>query len=95
MSKTLPQKTYIYSSILRTIKSLITRKNIYSNLDGWTSRSFNGKYVDIYDGAVWNEFTVVNGRPCLDVPYNLGLILNMDWFQPYEHTQYSIGGIYL
>ena len=95
MSKTLPQKTYIYSSILKTIKSLITRKSIYSNLDGWMSRSFNGKYVDIYDGAIWNEFTVVNGRPFLDVPYNLGLILNVDWFQPYEHTQYSIGVIYL
>ena len=40
-----------------------------------------------YDAAIWNEFAVINGRPFLDVPYNLDLILNVDWFKPYEHTQ--------
>jgi hypothetical protein len=59
------------------------------------SRSCAEKYVDIYDGAIWKEFMVVNGRPFLDIPNNLGLILNVDWFRPYEHTQYSIGVIYL
>ena len=29
------------------------------------------------------------------MPYNLGLILNVDWFKPYEHTQYSISVIRL
>ena len=26
---------------------------------------------------------------------NLGLMLNVDRFQPYEHTQYSVGVVYL
>ena len=95
MSKTLPQKTYIYNSILNTLKDLLRRRNFFSKLHGWMSRSCAEKYVDIYDGAIWKEFMVVNGRPFLDIPNNLGLILNVDWFRPYEHTQYSIGVIYL
>ena len=84
-----PQK---YNSILNTLKDLRRRKNVFSKLHGWMSRSCTEKYID---GVIWNEFMIVNGRPFLDVPYNLGLILNVDWFRPYEHTQYSIGVIYL
>ena len=85
----------MYNSILRTLTDLMQRKNVFSKLDGWRSRSCTEKYVDVYDGAIWKEFIIVNGRPFLDVLYNLGLILNVDWFRPYEHTQYSIGVIYL
>ena len=35
-----------------------------------------------------------NNRPFLSSPYTYGLILNLDWFQPYEHL-YSVGVIYL
>ena len=31
----------------------------------------------------------------LDAPNNVGLALNIDWFNPFEHIQYSIGAIYL
>lgn len=27
--------------------------------------------------------------------FNLGLMLNIDWFKPCKHTEYSIGAIYL
>lgn len=27
--------------------------------------------------------------------YSLGLLINVDWFQPYKHVQYSVGAIYL
>ena len=37
----------------------------------------------------------VSNRPFLDAPNNVGLALNIDWFNPYEHAQYSIGAIYL
>ena len=37
----------------------------------------------------------MNGRPFLDVPNNLALMLNVDWFTPYERSQYSVGVIYL
>ena len=27
--------------------------------------------------------------------YSLGLLINVDWFQPYKHITYSVGAIYL
>ena len=29
------------------------------------------------------------------MPNNIGLAFNIDWFNPYDHTQYSIGAIYI
>ena len=29
------------------------------------------------------------------MPHNIGLLLNCDWFQPYKHSQYSVGVLYL
>ncbi len=43
-----------------------------------------GTLTDVYDGRVWNEFLNPQGRP---FPYNLALNLNIDWFQPFKHTQ--------
>lgn len=38
---------------------------------------------------------VYEGISYLEVPGNLALMLNIDWFQPFDHTKYSIGVIYL
>ena len=27
--------------------------------------------------------------------YTLGLLINVDWFQPYKHIEYSVGAIYI
>ena len=35
------------------------------------------------------------GKPFLSEPGNLGLILNFDFFQPYEHLSYSLGAIHV
>lgn len=36
-----------------------------------------------------------DGVPFLAATGNLLFMLNIDWFQPFERTQYSIGVIYL
>ena len=51
--------------------------------------------TDDYDGKIWSDFMVVNGKPFLKDPYKLSLRLNIDWFQPFDHTQYSMGAMYL
>ena len=33
---------------------------------------------------IWQQIT----------PGNLGFMLNVDWLQPYEHSQYSVGVLY-
>ena len=50
---------------------------------------------DVYDGKLWGDFQNIDGRPFLSLPNNLCLALNIDWFNPYEQTPYSIGAIYL
>ena len=50
---------------------------------------------DIYDERLWNELKTINGRPFLALPNNLCLSLNVDWFNPYKETPYSVGAIYL
>lgn len=49
---------------------------------------------DIYDGNIWKEF---NGLKFFffKEPHNFGRMLNVDWFQPFKYTNYSVGAIYL
>ena len=49
----------------------------------------------IYDGKVWNDFLSPSGVPFLSVPYNFALTLNVDWFQPFKHSNYSAAAMYV
>ena len=50
---------------------------------------------DVYHGRIWREFLKVNQSEFLSATLCYGLMLNVDWFQPYDHFTYSIGVIYL
>lgn len=52
-------------------------------------------YEDVYDGKIWREFQTYHGEPFLENSFTYGLMLNIDWFKPCKHTEYSIGAIYL
>ena len=54
----------------------------------------NGYLTDIYDGRLWQEWCQ-QSRSFLSVPGTLLFMLNIDWFQPFEHTRYGVGVIYL
>ena len=54
----------------------------------------SGNLSEVIDGRLWKDFKMVNNRPFLDVPNNITLALNIDWFNPYEHSKCSIGAIY-
>ena len=38
---------------------------------------------------------IYGGKPFLSQPFNLALMLNCDWFQPFERSCYSVGVLYL
>ena len=38
---------------------------------------------------MWKEFQVISGQPFLAIP------LNVDWFQPFKKTTYSLGAMYI
>ena len=45
----------------------------------------NGVMADVYDGVVWNSFLTVDGKDFFNSRYSIGLMINVDWFQPYKH----------
>ena len=56
--------------------------------------------TDIYDGQVWKTFKETSDQNSPNffraevADSNLGLMINLDWFQPYEGTVHSTGVIY-
>ncbi len=89
-----PRKVYCYSSLIDNLTSLLQREGVLKSCEHWRNRSIpSGMLGDIYDGRVWNEF--LNDKQFLLAPHNLGLILNVDWFNPFKHSPYSVGAIYL
>ena len=50
---------------------------------------------DIFDGDLWKDFQGYEGTPFLSEHLAFGLMINLDWFQPFKHSKYSIGAIYL
>jgi Transposase family tnp2 len=54
-------------------------------------------YSDIYDGKVWKTFSSSDGSPFFTLKTattHLGLLINLNWFQPFTYTQHSTGAIY-
>lgn len=91
-----PFITYCYMSLECSLGNLLQRENMYPLYEAWRSRRVeNGELKDVYDGKIWSEFMNYNGTPFLSKPFSFGLMINVDWFQPYKHVQYSVGAIYL
>ena len=87
-----PFKVYCYSGIRSTLEKLLLRPNFVALCNLWREKdTVSNVLQDIYDGRVWKEFS----SSFLTSPFSLGLILNLDFFQPYEHTVYSVGVLYL
>ena len=65
-------------------------------MNKWRGRNIPENCLsDIYDGVVWKTFKDVNGQYFFSDRYSFGLLINMDWFQPYKHVSYSVGAIYI
>ena len=51
--------------------------------------------VDVYDSNVWKQFFGLQRKPFLSGSSLYASMINMDWFQPYEHFFHLVGQIYL
>lgn len=91
-----PFMTYCYMSLESSMGNLLQRPGIYQLSEHWRNRSVvDDKFRDVYDGKMWKDFINYRGVPFLSEPLTFGLMINMDWFQPYKHVQYSVGAIYI
>ena len=61
-----------------------------------TSDSTANEMKDVYDGQIWKEFLMdplQPTSPLLCDNNNIGLLLNVDWFKPFKHSEYKVSAI--
>ena len=92
-----PIKTYPYRPLRLSIEQLIKRNNSFlDDCEKWRTREVpNGYLCDIHDGLMWKEFNSDKGYNFVTSPHCYLLTLNVDWFQPFNRSVYSVGAIYL
>ena len=96
-SKLVPRKTFVYNSVISSLAAMVSRKGFMQKCEHWRDRTNllpSDTLADIYEGRVWKETSFISGRPFLSQPNNLSLMLNVDWFNPYDETPYSAGVMY-
>lgn len=91
-----PYLTYCYLSIEASLQFMLMRPSFLTECNKWRTRRVKCDVLqDVYDGKIWKEFQVHDGVPFLSLPHNFAFTINLDWFQPFKHSTYSIGAIYL
>ena len=91
-----PFLMYCYLGLENSIQPLLMSALFVNACEQWRTRDVpDGEYRDMYDGSMWNAFMEYNNLPFLSVSLTYGIIMNIDWFQPYKHVRYSVGVIYL
>ena len=83
---------------MESLKELVKRTDFTAHCELWRNRevrSVSQVMGDIFDDRVWQDFQHINGAPFLAAPRNYALMLNVDWMQPFKHTVYSAGVMYL
>ncbi|CAB5377592.1 unnamed protein product [Rhizophagus irregularis] len=92
-----PRMIYPKPSIRQQLSMLYQRPGFEDMLKlSGVQRERVNIYSDIYDGNVWKTFSF-DGSPFFTsetATTNLGLLVNLDWFQPFTYTQHSTGAIY-
>lgn len=83
-----PFKVYCYQSIINQLESIPKRPGMSDLCEKWRNRKVKtGTMADIYDGQVWKDFQKVNGKDFLKSKNNIGLAINVDWFQTYKRRK--------
>ena len=89
-----PIKTYPYKSIQESLEELLQKPGfmdlLFSDIP-----THDNRFCDVTDGNIWKTFKDNDGHLFCKDKRNLGLFLNMDWFNPYENSEYSLGVIYI
>jgi len=94
-----PKKIYPFAGIQQQLASMLRRPGFENSLRHWINRSSSDELLsDIYDGQVWRTLKDDDNSTNFFRPdvadSHIGIMLNLDWFQPYEATTYSTGVIY-
>ena len=95
-----PKMVYPLPCLKTQLAVMYKRPGFEEMLKKWTKRDVTRVITDIYDSEIWKNFP-----SRLDIPESkfftaetadshLGIMVNLDWFQPFESSIYSCGAIY-
>ena len=86
-----------YKSVIDVLETFFKRPNFEETCEQWCNHQTDEQlYGDVYDGEVWKSFHRWNNRDFLSLPRSYGLMLNVDWFQPFKHRKdVSVGVLYM
>ena len=91
-----PFKVYCYQSVRDTLRHVLQRPGFALKCELWRERDVpHGFLADVLDGRVWKEWQYVNGKAFLAVSRNYAFMFNVDWFQPFKHSLYSVSALYM
>jgi hypothetical protein len=91
-----PRMLYPKPSIHQQLTMLYQRPDFENMLKLSGIQRGGNIYSDIYDGKIWKTFPF-DGSTFFTpetATTHLGLLFNLDWFQPFTYTQHSAGAIY-
>jgi hypothetical protein len=97
-----PKMVFPIPSLKIQLITMYQRPGFESLLSKWTNRNVDtGMMSDIYDGEIWKNFPSRADTPDSSrfftpetADSNLGIMINLDWFQPFESSAYSSGVLY-
>ena len=95
-----PKMVYPLPSLKAQIIAMYRRPGFESLLEKWTNRDEEADlYTDIYDGEIWKTFPSSTDNSAQfftpdTADSHLGIMINLDWFQPFDSASYSTGAIY-
>ena len=91
-----PRKVFCFMSLTQYFSLLLNRTDFINLCGHWKNISnASNIYRSVYDGHIWKMFNSSDKENFFSSQFNFGLMLNVDWFKPCKHTEYSVGAIYL
>ena len=73
---------------MQSIEQLVSQHSMLNLLNQWKIHSIStGIMADIYDGSGWKSFLTLNEKEFLLSRCTFGLLINVEWFQQYNHVQ--------
>lgn len=90
---------FLFAEIFQQLEKMYKWLGFEDALWHWTNHAyFDDILTDIYDGWIWKNFEDSDRSSKFFHPEvadsHLDLVLNLDWFQPYDRTIYNTGVIY-
>ena len=97
-SKLKARKVYCYKYFIESFQSYLLQPNFEALCSEWRQlrpTTNLGHWGDMYDGKIWKGLLDADSKPFFLDSHSFGILLNVDWFCPFERRRdISVGVLY-